>query len=213
MPLLRALQLDTTCCHVPFLHWLIDQPLSPAMLDEAARADVSPRLRLYDGTRAGDHGSGPSERCFITPENVTRYPALASLIDELRSWDVVDTISDMLARPLHDGFLRVELITDRQGFWLKPHTDIPEKRMSMLLFVNPHRESEHLGTDLYDADLTRVKTVPYLHNFGYMFAPGENTWHGLELKRIQHERRSLMINYVTFETGWKLASRPARRSA
>ena len=29
-----------------------------------------------------------------------------------------------------------------------------------------------------------------------------NTWHGLERKKIKIERRSVQINYVTFETDW-----------
>ena len=42
---------------------------------------------------------------------------------------------------------RVEVICDRQGFWLKPHCDIKEKLMSGLIFVNNANESEELGTD------------------------------------------------------------------
>ena len=79
--------------------------------------------------------------------------------------------------------------------------------MSMLLYANPYDESEALGTDLYDGKLNRVKTMPYRHNFGYMFSPGDDTWHGLEKKEIQKERRSVLVNYVTFKTDWKLPGR------
>ena len=115
---------------------------------------------------------------------------------------------------MDDCCLRIEVICDRQGFWLEPHKDIKEKRMSMLLYANPHGESEILGTDLYDQDLKLVKTMPYRHNVGYMFAPAHDTWHGLEKKAIRQERRSLLINYVTFDTCWKLPPRrQARRAA
>ncbi|MCA9010843.1 MAG: hypothetical protein KDB01_13925, partial [Planctomycetaceae bacterium] len=111
---------------------------------------------------------------------------------------------NILNRDLSEAYLRVEVIADRKGFWLKPHTDIKEKLMSMLVYANVCGESESLGTDIYDNDLQLVKTIPYRHNIAYLFAPADDTWHGLELKEIKRERRSLLINYVTFETDWKL---------
>ena len=99
---------------------------------------------------------------------------------------------------------RVEVICDREGFWLKPHCDIKEKLMSSIVFINLHNESENLGTDFYDKKLTKVKTVPYKHNYGYFFTSGPDSWHGMEKKEIKKERRCIQINYVTFETDWKV---------
>ena len=48
------------------------------------------------------------------------------------------------------------------------------------------------------------KTVPYNDNYGYFFSSGPNTWHGMEKKEIKKERRCIQINYVTFETDWKV---------
>ena len=100
--------------------------------------------------------------------------------------------------------MRVEVICDREGFWLKPHCDIKEKLMSCLLFVNKHNESEDLGTDFYDNNLKLIKTLPYKDNYGYFFSSGPDTWHGMEKKEIIKERRCLQVNYVTFETDWKV---------
>ena len=47
-----------------------------------------------------------------------------------------------------------------------------------------------------------VKTIKYIHNNGYFFSSGEDTWHGLELKEINKERRCIQINYVSFKTDW-----------
>ena len=33
-----------------------------------------------------------------------------------------------------------------------------------------------------------------------------NTWHGMEKKTIVKERRCIQVNYVTFETDWKVNS-------
>lgn len=214
MSLLYALQHSSTGSEDPFLHWMIDQPMSAQALKEVAFTDVPNIPRTYDGTRAGDMGGGAVKtRCYIGRDNVALFPGLAGLIDDLMSRDTLGQISEMLRRDMFDAYLRVEVISDREGFWLAPHKDIKEKLMSMLLYVNPYNESEKLGTDFYDADMKLVKTMPYRDNFGYMFAPAHDTWHGLEKKDIRRERRSLLVNYVTFETDWKLPGKSARRHA
>ena len=76
--------------------------------------------------------------------------------------------------------------------------------MSSLIFVNPFNEAENLGTDFYDTNLKRVKTVPYRNNYGYFFTSGPNTWHGMEKKEIKKERRCVQVNYVNFRTDWKV---------
>ena len=110
----------------------------------------------------------------------------------------------MISKDLSNSYVRVEVICDREGFWLKPHCDIKEKLMSGLIFVNKGGESEDLGTDFYNDKLEKVKTVPYKHNYGYFFSSGPNTWHGMEKKKILKERRCIQVNYVTFKTDWKV---------
>ena len=113
-------------------------------------------------------------------------------------------ICSLIDRDLSNSFVRLEVICDREGFWLKPHCDIKEKLMSSIVFVNPHDESENLGTDFYDKKLNKIKTVPYKNNYGYFFTSGPNTWHGMEKKEIKKERRCIQINYVTFAKDWKV---------
>ena len=205
MSLLNALRTSTTRFDEPWRHWEIEGPLSDAMVAEVAATVVPEGSRAYDGTRAADNGGGGLDavlRCYVTPDNIEHFPALAGLIDELRSPETVALIEDMIERRVRGHNLRVEGIVDRNGFWLQPHKDIREKLMSMQLYVNVVGESEALGTDIYDAELQVVKTIPYRNNWGYMFAAGSDTWHGLERKAVRKERRSILINYVTFETGW-----------
>jgi len=207
MSLLTALRTTTTRYDDPWRHWEIEGPLSEAMVAEVAATDVPEGERAYDGTRAADNGGGGVDaalRCYVTPDNVAEFPALSGLIDELRDIDTVDFVERMIERPLRGQHLRIEVIVDRHGFWLQPHKDIREKLMSMQLYVNLAAEAENLGTDIFNADLEVVKTIPYRNNWGYLFAAGEDTWHGLEKKFVRKERRSILINYVTFETGWTL---------
>ena len=129
---------------------------------------------------------------------------LTNLIKELQNKKTYQKISELINKDLSNSYVRVEVICDREGFWLKPHCDIKEKLMSCLLFVNKHNESEDLGTDFYDSDLKLIKTLPYKDNYGYFFQVGPDTWHGMEKKEIIKERRCLQVNYVTFKTDWKV---------
>ena len=203
----------------PFKHWELNEPLSKNAIGEIIRADIPDLNQLdlqYDGTRAIDGGtpefregitSGGKAikfRCFITKENTEKFPSLTSLINELQSKETYSKISNLVDKDLSNSYVRVEVICDRKGFWLKPHCDIKEKLVSCLLFVNESNESETLGTDLYNEKLEKVKTVPYKNNYGYFFTSGPNTWHGMEKKEIIKERRCLQLNYVSFPTDWKV---------
>ncbi|MEZ6057499.1 MAG: hypothetical protein R3C01_12425 [Planctomycetaceae bacterium] len=216
MPFLKALQQTTERSTDPFLHYVIRNSMNEEQIGEINSAMIADVPRVYDGTRAGDQqgvARNANTRCFVDTENVDNFPALGELIDELRSVETIELVEHMLERSLVDCNLRFEVLCDRKGFWLEPHKDIKEKRMSMLLYSNPCGESINLGTDLYDKDLKLVKTMPFETNVGYMFGPGDDTWHGLEKKEIKQERRSLLINYVTFDTCWKLPSRTRKKVA
>ena len=203
----------------PFTHWELNKPLTDKQIQEIVNADIANPAEHslnYDGTRAIDGGEGKFRegisdggkalkfRCFITKENSNDFPALTNLIKELQNKQTCEKISNLIGKDLSNSYVRLEVICDRKGFWLKPHCDIKEKLMSCLLFVNKHNESEDLGTDFYDSNLNLVKTLPYKDNYGYFFSSGPNTWHGMEKKHIKKERRCLQVNYVTFKTDWKV---------
>ena len=203
----------------PFKHWELNEPLSNEAIQEIIKADISNVIDhnlTYDGTRAIDGGEAEFRegiasggkaikfRCFVTKDNAEQFPALVRLINELQSKKTHEKISQLINKDLSNSYVRVEVICDRKGFWLKPHCDIKEKLLSCLLFVNEFNEPEELGTDFYNEKLEKVKTVPYKNNYGYFFSSGPNTWHGMEKKEIVKERRCLQVNYVTFPTDWKV---------
>jgi len=201
----------------PFIHWELNEPLDNGAIEEIVSADIANPVDhqlKYDGTRAIDGGEGKFRdgiasggralkfRCFINKDNSNNFPHLKKFVEELQSKDTHQKISKLINKDLSKAYVRVEIICDREGFWLKPHCDIKEKLLSCLLFVNKLEESEELGTDFFDNNLKKIKTVPYRHNYGYFFSSGPNTWHGMEKKVIKRERRSLLVNYVTFNTDW-----------
>ena len=219
MSFLNSLQNKSKKFDDPFLHWELDKPLTEEQINEIVKADIanpSEHNLNYDGTRAIDGGEGKFRegdisggkalkfRCFITKENTHNFPALTSFVSELQNKETYQKISNLIKKDLSNSYVRVEVICDREGFWLKPHCDIKEKLLSCLLFVNKCGESEDLGTDFYDEKLKKVKTLPYRDNYGYFFSSGPNSWHGVEKKKIAKERRCLQVNYVTFPTDWKV---------
>ena len=219
MELFKSLKDKTKLYEFPFKHFELNEPLTNEAINEiceAAIADPKAEKLNYDGTRASDGGEGAFRsgikdggkakkiRCYVTKENSNKFPYLTNFIEELRSKEVHEKIGSLIGKDLSASFVRLEVICDREGFWLKPHCDIEEKLMSSIIFVNPHGESVNLGTDFYDINLKKVKTVPFKNNYGYFFTSGPNTWHGMEKKEIKKERRCIQINYVTFPTDWKV---------
>ena len=217
MEFLNSLKTRLKFHNQPFDHWELDKPLTKGSIKEVCDVEIVDLSKIninYDGTRAIDGGEGKFRegisdggkaikfRCFIDKENSKNFPNLTNLIEELKVKDTYGYISELIKKDLTNSYVRIEIICDRQGFWLKPHCDIKEKLISGLIFANPYKESENLGTDLYDKNLNKVKTVPYKNNYGYFFTSGPNTWHGMEKKEIKKERRCLQINYVNFKTDW-----------
>ena len=219
MSFLNSIQNQSKKNKFPFYHGEYNKALTDEAIKEIITADIPDVSKLnlnYDGTRAIDGGGAEFRegiasggkaikfRCFVTKDNASQFPNLVKFINELQSKETQQTISKMINRDLANSYVRLEVICDREGFWLKPHCDIKEKLMSGLVFVNNTNESEDLGTDFYNEKLEKVKTVPYKHNYGYLFTSGPNTWHGMEKKTIVKERRCIQVNYVTFPTDWKV---------
>jgi len=219
MEFLNSLKKRSKYYNTPFSHWELNEPLTQEAIEEICKTEITDLTKMninYDGTRAIDGGEGKFRegisdggkalkfRCFITKENANKFPNLTNFIQELQNKKTYEKISSLIGKDLSNSFVRVEVICDRKGFWLKPHCDIKEKLISCLLFVNKFNESEDLGTDFYDNELKKIKTLPYRDNYGYFFSSGPNTWHGMEKKEIVKERRCLQVNYVTFKTDWKV---------
>tara|TARA_B100000508_G_C11447492_1_gene272206 strand:+ start:600 stop:1238 length:639 start_codon:yes stop_codon:yes gene_type:complete len=194
----------------PWEYFVFGQCLSPQQIEEIKNADIDRTQVLNDGTRSGYiDGVGKQNdrfREYVTKQNWEKYPELTNFIKELQSEPIRKMIADMVGNKnnFEGSYVRLEVLNDTQGFWLKPHCDIPEKLISSLIYINDTAEDITLGTDLYNEKLELVDTVPFWHNFGYVFH-GPNKWHGMEKgKTIRTERRGIQINYVTFETDWKV---------
>ena len=193
---------------VPWEYHLIANALTDKQIHEIKNAEINRDGVLHDGTRSGYKEGIEKQnhqlREYITRDNYYKYPELKKLIDEMRTVRVRECIAQMVGnKNCFDGsFVRLEILRDTKSFWLKPHCDIPEKLISSLIYINDTDEYKSLGTDLYDEDLNHVRTIPFLHNLGYIFS-GPNKWHGVEPNKIiKVDRRGIQLNYVTFQTDW-----------
>jgi len=192
----------------PWEYFTFGQSLSPQQIEEIKNAHINRDGVLHDGTRSGYKEGVEKQnhklREYITKENADKYPALTEFVEELQSKPIREIIAKMIGNKeeFKGSYVRLEVLNDTKGFYLKPHCDIPEKLISSLIYINQTGENVNLGTDLYNEDLALIDTVPFWHNYGYIFH-GPNKWHGMEEgKEIQIERRGIQLNYVTFKTDW-----------
>ena len=139
MTLIGSLRTKSSKYQSPFNYWIINEPLSDDTIDEIYKTSIPSGDVIFDGTRAGDkHGKDllSKLRVFINQNNYTEFPNLKSLISEMQSKECQKLIEGMLNVNLTNTYVRVEVIADRDGFWLEPHCDIKEKLMSSIIFVN-----------------------------------------------------------------------------
>ena len=143
----------------PFKHWEIFNCLDKETLDEMVLASIPDGKRSYDGTRAADYtgeGIDGKLRLFIDKQNSSNFPNLTKLINFLQTQKISSLLGKLLKKNLSNSYVRLEVIGDKTGFWLKPHKDIEEKLMTMMIWANPYNESESLGTDLYNKDFKLI---------------------------------------------------------
>ncbi len=204
--------------HSPWWYITMEDALTDEQIVEIKNANIEIEGKLNDGTRSGYKEGVEKQnhkfREYVTKENSHRYPELTKLIKELQSQEVRELIFNKVFAPYEDMaqpknfegcYVRLEVLNDPKGFWLKPHLDIEEKLISSLIYVNDTDEDLNLGTDLYNEELELMSTVPFKHNFGYIFSEhaGKGKWHGMEKgKIVKKERRGIQLNYVTFRTDW-----------
>lgn len=91
------------------------------------------------------------------------------------------------------------LIRDTEGYRITPHPDIPQKAITLQIYLPTGESQINLGTSLYhhhEGTFTEVFRVPFLPNSGYAFPVTERSWHGVEQTPPDAGcRNSLMLIY------------------
>jgi len=142
----------------------------------------------YEGTRSCTN----KFRKFVTKKNT---PALAEM---WRDWDTQharDYFTQLSGNDCSTGRLRIELAQDGPGFYLDKHIDVPEKIITLQIYLG--EGDIGWGTSIYDANHNLVYTNEFIHNTGWMSYGGSPLIHGVEKSSaVDGDRRSILINYV-----------------
>jgi len=177
----------------PFPHWLPRDVFPEAVCAAiAALPFAPPDIDDTGGTRESHNSS----RIFFSEANPDRFGVCRVLAEALQGEAVVGALERACGHSLKGTYLRIEYCQDTDGFWLAPHTDISAKRLTLQVALSTDTGSETWGTDIFDADLNHVATLPHEFNGGLAFVPAKNTWHGFRKRPIDGVRRLVIINYV-----------------
>jgi len=119
---------------------------------------------------------------------------LGNIFKDFTNRDFRLHLSDITGVDCTAGKLRVELCQDGPGFYLERHIDIPEKVITLQIYLGEGKEE--WGTSFYSETGALYSTVPFVHNTGWMSTCNSRLIHGVEQNLVDGIRKSVIINYV-----------------
>jgi hypothetical protein len=179
----------------PFRNWRLHDVLSERIARGMSSLSAPPVELCGVSGRRELHND---QRVYFAGEELDRHAAARQVVELFQAPAIVEALMALTGAPLAGTYLRIEYALDADGFWLEPHTDLGVKAISLLLQLGEPGQ-EGLGTDLYFGPDAWAETVPFGWNTALMFVPSSDTWHGVERRRIEGLRRSIIVNYVTDE--------------
>jgi len=173
-----------TVNHTPWTHWIVDDFLSAKCLAEvkSVRHAVP---QLMPGKRVD------SARLFIDESQFQTYPELYKLYQSLHDGKYKQFFEKCTGIDYTGLYPRVEVISDIGDFYLEPHYDLKEKRLTALVYTD--YSQLYPGTGLGDG--TRVESRD---NRCFFFVPGDHSLHDYPATYFATVRRCLQINYWTY---------------
>jgi len=193
--LLNALE-QVNVQEAPYQHFLISDLFDSQLVDDVLEIPFVPLELNYE---AGSREEFNNVRRYFNPEVIETFPAAERMAELFLSPEIIGKIEEMGNVILKDSLLRIEYAIDTDKFWLKPHSDLGVKLVTILIYLSKDADAQGWGTDIfYDAERFH-STVPYESNTALMFIPADDTWHGFNPRTISGVRKTLIINYVTPE--------------
>lgn len=180
----------------PYRHFLLNTLFDDKLVDQVLNIPFDPvDLDYTDGTREEFN----AVRRYITPEVIAEHDCAKRVAEAFLDINVIQKIEAMGGVSLKDSLLRIEYAIDTDKFWLKPHTDLGVKLVTMLIYLSKDNAAENWGTDIYVDENTFHSTIPYKSNSALLFYATDKTWHGFEPRTIDGIRKTLIVNFVTPE--------------
>lgn len=169
---------------LPWPHWIADNFLTFGALAEL-KSIPHQHLQTNKGRRVG------ADRMFLTEQCFLQYPHLGALCRSLQAGKMREYFEQHTGIDYSNLYLRVEVISDIGDFYLEPHHDHLEKRLTALVYTNYERLWP--GTQLSDGSCVESRD-----NRCFFFVPSEETYHEYPLTHFDCVRRALQINYWTY---------------
>ena len=180
-----SLSPDTT----PHKWWLVNK----AFTDRQAKKIEKMFPEETSPNKSGQRALGNEFRKFIkrdTPEG--------KVFADFNKDAFKHHMTDVTGVDMLQGKLRIELCADGPGFWLEQHVDIPEKLMTLQVYIGSGNSV--WGTTIYSQPDVVYKNLPFINNTGWLSVLGEPVLHGVMKNKVDGYRKSVIINYVT---DWK----------
>jgi len=169
----------------PWSHWIADNFLLAECLAEVK--SVKHQVpQLVPGKRRD------SQRLFVSEAVADQYPQLYKLYRSLHDGIYQEFFEAHTGISYKGMYPRLEVISDIGDFYLEPHYDLPEKRLTALVYTD--YEQLYPGTGLGDG--TRVESRD---NRCFFFVPGNHSLHDYPAAHFDRVRRCLQINYWTYD--------------
>lgn len=174
----------------PWQHWTACDFLTAECLAELKAIDHC-RPQQIHGKRLGD------QRLFIGDHNANLYPELYQLWQALHSSSMHDYFGSHTGIDYSQLFPRLEVISDIGDFYLEPHCDHWEKRLTALVYTDHAKlwPATVLGQD---------HRIAVADNLCMFFVPGPHTIHHYPAMHFDQVRRALQINYWTYSAATEL---------
>lgn len=169
---------------IPWQYWIADHFLTPMCLKELKSLEHE-EFQQVAGQRVGN------QRLFITDKHADTYPHLHSLYRSLYNGSFKEFFEYYTGQDYTGLFPRLEVISDVGPFYLEPHHDHLEKRLTAIVYTD--YQKLYPGTELSNG--YRVEAQD---NRCFFFVPATNTLHGYPATTFHQVRRCLQINYWTY---------------
>lgn len=168
----------------PWTYWLIDDFLSADCLRELKSVPCKFK-QITPGRRVG------SERLFVDDAVQHQYPHLHALWRDLHSGTTAEFFTGLTDVDYSSLHPRMEVVSDYGDFYLEPHHDHLEKRLTVMVYTD--HEKLYPGTEIVGHGAVESRD-----NRAFVFVPSAETYHAYPPTHFDSVRRALMINYWTY---------------
>lgn len=210
----------------PFPHLVVEDFLDPILFEVVRSLDLSDRVALRHPHRAekpeGRRFSLVYSRPAVDDDPQVPEPVVTCrnvLAHALTSAAMLDIFRPVIRSRIKvdpvPWYPLIEMVEDRGGYSLEPHTDVRQKVVTCLIYLAEEGADPSLGTRLYAVRpgqtglpdtmgdrrvrreaLIEAATVPYRPNTALLFAPFLRSFHGVEETKLGTVRRLLQYQIV-----------------